>query len=995
VKNVSAQTPVPLHFESFTINDGLSQGFISAILQDQQGFMWFGTNDGLNKYDGYSFTVFRHVPGDLQSLGGDDITCLYEDTQQRLWIGFRGKGIDIFDPQRHTFRHIRQSNTSGLRSDFVHGIQQDRSGAFWIRTRAGIDRLELKGDSIKVMAVKLDSSLEQQRSQLGIEHMLIDSRNRKFVTTNSTVTEIIFNDSLRTYRLVERFRFTPVEQLYIGALIEDTVNHCLYLNSGNFIYKFPDYNFSRARIIASYEASNIRWTIDNHFNLWLMGRESIKLVNTRYNRQRLVVPDADPLKQVLQAPTVFYTDRTGVVWLGSGGYGLLKYDPATAGFHHSMRGANIYQLVEDRDGKIITNSLDALELTGDSARLLPGYITADQLHNNLNMSFTRDTSGNLWYSRKGALLRYNPVTRSIQRFELPYTDFVTQPFPILGDKGTHIWMGYNRYLVKYNWATGVFSRYTYPIEEVQYDFDYVQSMYQDEDMLWIGSINGLFGFDMKQEKMVHVYRNNEKDSHSISMNLALSFCPDVQEPERYLWIGTKGGGLNRLDKSTGQFIHYTTQQGLANNVVYGILPDYSGNLWLSTNKGLSVFHIASGIFRNFDVSDGLQSNEFNRYAYLRTSEGIMIFGGLNGLNYFRADEIRPLDPPKVVFTDFRLFNKSMEPGRRGSPLKKAIYATDYIALRYDQNVVTFQFAAMDYRKKGSIRYRYRMEGFDKDWIYSDAHEATYTNLDPGEYQFIVQASFENGAWSENSASVRLRVITPWYRTWWFYTLVAVFVSAAGYGFYRFRLFQLRRMETLRNRIARDLHDEVGSSISTIAIYSKIVQDQLNNMTFNKQPLLTKINDFATEIMSSMNDIVWSINTRNDAFEHIISRMREHATQLLEAKGYQLHFSFDEQVLRFKLGMERRRDFYLVYKEALNNIAKYAEGHHVWISLLTGDQGITLRIRDDGKGFDPENVKKTGNGLVNMRQRAAALHGRLTVNSSEGGGTEIILTIAPS
>jgi signal transduction histidine kinase len=302
---------------------------------------------------------------------------------------------------------------------------------------------------------------------------------------------------------------------------------------------------------------------------------------------------------------------------------------------------------------------------------------------------------------------------------------------------------------------------------------------------------------------------------------------------------------------------------------------------------------------------------------------------------------------------------------------------------------------MDYRKKGSIHYRYRMEGFDKEWLYpQQAHEATYTNLDPGTYRFVVQASFENGAWSEDSASVELIVIPPWYRTWWFYSLAAALVSALSYAFYRFRLYQLRRLDKLRNRIAMDLHDEVGSSISTIAIYSKIAHDHLADSNFDKQPLLKKINDFATDIMTSMNDIVWSINTKNDAFEHIISHMRKHATQLLEAKGYELHFSVDEKLLRFSLGMERRREFYLIYKEALNNIAKYAGARHVWISLLAGENKITLRIRDDGRGFDPTQVKSSGNGLANMRQRATSLHGTFSISSSVGSGTEIVVTIAP-
>ena len=990
VNTVSAQELVPLHFESYTINDGISQGFISAILQDKQGFMWFGTNDGLNKYDGYSFTVFRHNPANPNSMAGDDISCLFEDSQQRLWIGVRGKGIDVFDPGRNSFKHIRQSNSGGLRSNFVLSIHEDKTGVFWIRSREGIDRLEWKEDTLTFTAIHMDSSYERLRSRLGVERFLIDSRNRKFFITNNVVHELVFNNRLAPYKLIERFRFTPVSPSFPSILMEDTLNHCLYLNSGNAVHKFPDYNFSNSRTIAAYDDVNIIWVMDQRHYLWLGRTNFITQVNIRSNRQRHIVADNAEQMRVLLSATVFYTDRTGVVWIGSGGYGLLKYDPATAGFHHLLRGENLYQLVEDREGRVITNNLDALLITDDSVRNLPHFIDTSIRGKNATLSFAKDTAGRLWFGRNGMLLRYDPFVKKAERFTLPFTDYTSQPFPLLAGKTANIWMGYNRYLVKYDLAAKKFSKYEYPAHFVQYDYDFLQSMFEDEDLLWLGSINGLICFDTKKEKMVQLYVNKENDSTTISNNVVFSFCPDVEEPERYLWIGTKGGGLNKLDKSTGKFTHFGTLQGLPNNVVYGILPDYEGNLWLSTNKGLAAFNIASGKFRNFDVSDGLQSNEFNRYAYLRTSEGIMIFGGLNGMNYFRSDEISPLDPPKVVFTDFRLFNKSIEPGL-GSLLTKTIQATQQIALRYEQNVITFQFAAMDYRKKGSVRYRYRMNNFDKDWNYSGAaHEATYTNLDPGSYLFVVQASFENGVWSTETASIELYVITPWYRTWWFYLGVAVVICSLAYGFYRLRMYQLQKVEGLRNRIARDLHDEIGSSISTIAIYSKIAQEQMNSMTFDKEPLLKKINDFATEIMTSMNDIVWSINTKNDAFEHIISHMREHAIHLFEAQGCRLHFNFDENALHSKLNMERRRDFYLIYKEALNNVAKYAEAKNVWISLTAADNKITLKIKDDGNGFDQKNVRKDGNGLANMQQRAAALHGKINVVSSMGDGTEIIL-----
>lgn len=993
--NLSAQDPVPLPFEAFTINDGLSQGFISSIVQDKQGFMWFGTSDGLNKYDGYTFTVFRHDASNPSSVGSDDVTCLMSDSKDRLWVGFRGRGIDIFDAKQNSFQHIRPGK-GGLRSGFIMSITEDKAGGVWVKTREGLSRLQLVSDSLVFTSIHLDSSFEQLRNKIGVEDFLVDSRNRKFVATNSVVSEIVFNDSLRTYKLLERFRFAAATSAFVGALLEDTLNHSLLLRDGTSIRKFPDYNFGNSRTIGTgFGEKFIRWAMDKNHHLWVYNGDHITEINTRHNQHRQIVVDNPEHQKAMQIATVFYADRTGVLWIGSGGYGLLKHDPTTAGFHHTMRGTNIYQLLEGKDGQIITSNLNALTLTENTVRDQSNYIDIGLLRTLQNMSFARDTTGNFWFGLSGALLQYTPQTKATRRFEIPFIEFATKPFPILADRGNTVWMGYNRYLVKLNALTGEFSKYDYPVNYFQYDYDFLQSIYQDEDLLWLGSVNGLFCFDTKDGKMVRTYLNDENDSTSIANNVALSFSADLVNPDRYLWIGTKGGGLNRLDKTTGKFLRFNTKQGLANNVVYGILPDYEGNLWLSTNRGLSIFNIASQHFHNFDVSDGLQSNEFNRYAYLRTSEGIMVFGGLNGLNYFRSDEVTPLTPPKVVFTDFRLFNRSIEPGPN-SLLKQSIAPMQNIRLRYEDNVITFQFAAMDYRKKGSIQYRYRMIGFDRDWVYSaSVHEATYTNLDPGDYRFVVQASFENGEWSTENASIDLYIATPWDRSWWFFSSIAVVTAAIVYALYSFRLRQLRRLERLRNRIAMDLHDEVGSSISTIAIYSKVMQEQMNSLTFDKEPLLKKINDFATEIMGSMNEIVWSINTKNDAFEHIISRMREHAIQLFEAKGFQLHFSFDESIVRFKLGMERRREFYLIYKEALNNIAKYAEAKNVWISLSLSDNRITLKIRDDGKGFDPASINKGGNGLANIQQRTATLHGKMTIISAPGEGTELSLNFTPS
>lgn len=552
-------------------------------------------------------------------------------------------------------------------------------------------------------------------------------------------------------------------------------------------------------------------------------------------------------------------------------------------------------------------------------------------------------------------------------------------------------MGYNQYFIRYDPAAGTFTTYQYPIELNVFPYDFLQCIYEDDGFIWLGSVAGLFRLNTKTNYIKH-YRYQQSDTASLSNNLVLSLCNDIQQPQAYLWVGTRGGGLNRLDKRTGTFTRYTIKDGLPNNVVYGILPDEKGNLWLSTNKGLSQFNLKTKRFRNFDVSDGLQSNEFNRYAYCKTNEGLLVFGGMNGINYFDPDDMEALEPPNVLLTDFRLFNRSVDFKKPGAPITKDISFTNTIVLRHKQNVITFQFAAIDYRNGGNARYRYRVLGFDEDWIYSGTkHEATYTNLDPATYRFVVEGSFDDVAWSRQPTALTLIIIPPWWRSWWFYGLAASITFSITYVLYRYRLAQLMKLERVRNRIARDLHDEVGSSISTIAIYSKIVREHLGSASFNNEPLLNKITDNANEIMEAMSDIVWNINTKNDAFGQIIIRMREHAHQLFEAKGYTLHLEFDEALNSMKLEMEKRRDFYLIYKEALNNIAKYANGKNVWVSLGTHNAQTHLTIRDDGQGFDIETIRKSSNGLTNIKFRTTTLQGNIKIISAPGEGTEIRLS----
>ncbi len=993
-----AQPTITYRFKTISINEGLSQGFVSGITKDKKGLMWFTTSDGLNKYDGYSCKVYHHDVDDSSSLASDDLTCVFEDSKERLWVGTRNDGLDLFDRASNSFIHFKAGKNNSIRSDEVINVTEDKNGGIWIRTAAGIDHLSIQPDTntgaLRYLFKPIPTPVKTAHSA---DNIFIDSRNRIFICNPVAVYEYISTSSMGDYKLEKRFAFSDSLSEFIPAMLEDTINHSLLVNARHII-SFPDYNFSYPQLLYHNTRSDISWTIDSQNKLLLAGVNEIIEINLSSGETNRIVASEAAQMKAIRAATTWYTDETGVVWLGSGGHGVLQHDPEIEKFQHLIPGESVYGILEQQPGVIFTNDFASVTLTNRAlpvdSSLRKTLRVEGKLPEGLPLTLARDASGNIWYGLNTSLVQYNPLTRKITAVKIPYSDVSSIPFPVFADNAHNLWMGYKNWLLRYDIISDIFTRYHYPDVLPEAGFDFLQTICADENLLWLGTVDGLRCFDMANERMLPAFKRNQKDSSTISNNFILSICRDFAQPGRFLWVGTKGGGLNRLDKFSNRFERFTTKNGLPNNVVYGIVPDYAGNLWLSTNKGIAAFNTQSGNIRNFDVADGLQSNEFNRYGYLRTLNGRIAFSGMNGITLFNPEDIKPLPPPGVILTELRLFNKVMSPFSPNSPLTREIDLTEKLELLYEQNVITFRFAATDYRRHAGVRYRYKMLGFDEDWIYSgNNNEATFTNLDAGDYQLMIQSSFDETNWSQQPKVIKIFVLAPWWQTWWFKIFVITGTVSVAYALYRYRIHQISLLEALRNRIARDLHDEVGSSISTIAIYSKIMHEQMQNATFNNETLLKKINDHAAEIMESMDDIIWNINTKNDAFESIISRMREHAFQLLEAKEYLLHFTFDENLYRMQLPMEQRRDFYLIYKEALNNIAKYAEGKNVWITLSITETGIQLTITDDGKGFDINNIKKGkgGNGITNIQHRANMLNGKISIDSTPDKGTSIQLT----
>ncbi|MBK7370885.1 MAG: hypothetical protein IPJ09_05510 [Saprospiraceae bacterium] len=665
------------------------------------------------------------------------------------------------------------------------------------------------------------------------------------------------------------------EQIKIYQILEDTLTNNLYFICTRGIIRLRDGKASEC--ILRHPIDRKQCFIDHEHNIWFSYNDLMGIFNLESRKLRFLTSTEDAGRTRTILINSVYVDRSGLVWIGSKGYGINVINYRARRFHHTDN-TSVFSITELEDNRILINSGASLAKTLD---LTTGtYID----------------------------------TMDIQDAKVYFENFNALSFPSIIDKRNRRWFGDNERLAYYQVITKETRSFPLPVKQTNNNYSMVSDLKEDKTgRIWVGTMEGLFCFDPEQSTW-KIYRTDPKDKNSLSFNSIFSLCLDPVAPDKYLWIGTNGGGLNRMDISTGKCDRYAVKDGLPNNVIYGILKDNNNNLWLSTNKGLSCFNPLNKTFKNYEDKDGLQSNEFNHNAYLRNKDGILFFGGVNGYNYFNPDEIE-MNPiaPQIAITGLLIRNKSIDPGQLNSPLKNAAYLTQQITLPYQDNMITFEFAALDYTAPYKNQYKYRMEGFDHDWVNSGYfHSATYTNLDPGTYTFKALGSNKDGIWSEQSASVLLTIIPPWYMTWWFKSLIACLVCLSAYAFYRYRLNQTLKLMAIRNRIATDLHDEIGSNLSNIAIFSEVAQQKSDD----NNELLKKISTYTQTSMDAMNDIVWMVNTRNDRFENIINRMRQLAGEVLETKGYSVHLSIDERINSYSLNMEERKTFTSSIKKQL-------------------------------------------------------------------------------
>ncbi len=769
-----------IHFKRISLKEGLSQSTVRCSLRDKEGYMWFSTLDGLNRYDGYQMTVFRNDPKKPASVSSNMIHDILEDKAGNLWVA-TAKGIDRFDRQKESFIHY----PLGENPVNVGDILQDHQGNLLITTGNHLFRWE-------------KDHFQLFREVSNVFRMTEDGQGDLWLLSWDKIQRL----NLRTQQ-VSSYPANPsmVYHDSQGRLWVGTYRDGLLLynrQTDSFIRFVHDENNPNSlclnRVLSLAEGPDGR--------LWIGTQNGgISLFDYKNNRFSTISQNIDdPTSLSNNSVHSLYKDDQGNMWAGTWAGGVNMFSPYAGKFVHYQKilhfnNPNMYAVTGDQKGRIWISVEDGgLAMLDRRTGKFTHYPNPHQREFTTTVIFSIADYGSdslaIGYSDANFAF-FNKHTGRFTHFfpgsAHPGISGITKPI-ILHDHEHNVWMGdWGNGLNFYDHRKRQFTTYQSDPnnQDSSLSNNVVFGLCEDQQgNVWVGTEGGLNRFDRRSGKFVQ-YQHEEKNPRSLSHNAVYSLLVDHQGT---LWVGTEQG-LNRLDPTTNHFTRYTLKDGLPSDVIKGMLEDGKGNLWLSTNKGISRFNPQQKNFRNYDVNDGLQVEEFNRNACYKAPDGTLFFAGTNGISMFHPDSLRenPFVPP-VIITDFQIFNKSVGLADKDSPLTQSISQTKELTLSYTQSVFTFEFAALNFTLPGKNQYAYKLEGFDQDWNQvGTQRKATYTNLNPGEYTFRVKASNNDGLWNEKGTSIKVIITPPFWQTWWFRLGVAIAILGSAFTFYRIRI----------------------------------------------------------------------------------------------------------------------------------------------------------------------------------------------------------------
>ena len=1033
-------------FRKLTIGEGLSSYEVTCIYQDSKGFIWIGTDNGLNRFDGYQVQIYRNDHSNGNTIGGNTVRCLFEDRTRNLWIGFKGEGLcqlNLVTGSVRNYRHDADDDNS-ISCDDISGIVEDSDGNIWIATdRGALDMLDPGTGTIT--------------------HFPVADRNKK--PLNNAITAITTDRQNNiwlaswgggVYRFdirEKQFCEFPVGRIgvpkYIFGIHTDNTGRIWMATAydGLILVEFGRDGRAAMRRMDALGSRSVRDVCeDRKGNIWVAtAEEGIKVISGSSGRLVAHYSPDNARNLLSYLYIIIFCDRDGTMWAGSH-LGVNYYNELSNQFRivqvphdpvERYSDGQIFSVLKDRSGDYWAGGIRHLYRYSQDGSLLADYGPAALWNTDLLQTMTEDSNGNIWIgSNSGTLVKYDPVRKCFSRLAIISTDVSKLPydnvFCLYEDTDKTLWIGTERGTLNYNPETGAFVP-LFQSDKVIYPEDKSRVVLRDSGLnLWVGTDGGLRRYNRNLE-LVRMYTSNDS-RYSLVNNYVTSLFEDRNG---VLWVGTKGG-LMKYDNRNDRFDRVRLSYQESEEPILGICEDKEGFLWLSTNRRILKFDTGSGRHYSFGASDGLPEQGFKRGAMTGTRDGEILCGGWDGFVVVDPDSVRVhTSDSRVIISDFQIFNRSIAP-EKGGILENLISETDQITIRHSQSVISLKFMSLDYLSSDKVLYAYIMEGFDKDWTMTgpDRRTATYTNLNPGNYVFRVRAVGENVSGHSGSTDLRIRILPPFWRTGTAYVLY--FLLGAGLIYFVIRFFIVRERDKNAVRMAKfESRQMKEMALMTTNLFTNISHEFRTPLTLILGPL--------TQIMAKCKDIDPESGKLLSLMERNTNRLLRLINQFLdfrklEAGKLSLNLQFGD-IVRFTSEVVNNFTFYSSEKnirlsyvsdvselrvnfdadkldKVLYNLIFNALKHapengcvDVHLSCVESETGpqVKITVTDNGEGISPEAMEKLftvfyqekkagknndgfGIGLALSRELVEMHGGRIFVESELGRGSVFTVVI---
>ncbi len=1026
---ISVSTSIGQEYQSQTLittEQGLSQNSIRDILCDRRGFLWFATDDGLNKYDGYSFTVYKHSRR-KNSLSGNSISCLFEDSNNNIWIGTAGNGLNKFDPVSNTFTLFLNdtTNVNSISNNNITTVQEGKDGIFWVGTSNGLNRLDRQTQKFTFVPFPFAQNYPGLHDKI---NTILQSREGSLWV--GTSYGLVQCDGLGNF--IRRFEENlsderELSNRVISTIFEDRLGQIWIGTFGGGINLFQEQQetFKHIQSVPG-SAEHIRTNLVKkiiHFDsntIAVLTNRSVDLIDIVTHRVRNIW-----VNTVLTNPSALFLDGSGVFWIGSTGTGMVKLNLMRKKFSSVFRGdslncglsfSSVRTMYEDRDGDLWVGGHIGLNILKKERRLNSNdyrearWEIVKQIDRENIFSVIEDPLEEhvFWIGTEGGgLIRFNKKSEKKERYyafvkDKQYYFSGSRGFKSYATRAGELFFGTERGLSRWNPRSRSFEYFIHEDSNpASIGQGAVKAVCEDvSGNLWVGTdLGGVSILDTSTKKFTH-FVSEHGNPQTLSDNKVNAIHEDKHGR---IWIAT-AAGLNLYLANEQRFIAFTIDDGLTNDYIYGILEDENENLWLSTNRGISMFKPDEKEFTNYDRHDGLQGDEFNTLAYYKSKKGELFFGGVKGFTSFFPGEIQT-NPivPKVLITGFRKFNQSVM-------LEKQIEFINNLHVSYSDYVFSFEFTALEFTEPIKNKYAYMMVGFDDTWrtTTSDQRIATYTNLDAGEYVFRVIASNNDGVWNNTGTSLKVFIAPPFWETLWFRAFGIVLFVSIVFSMYKFRVNSLHRQreakqklahqliesqEAERKRIASEMHDAIGQDLLIIKNLSFMALEEGNNEATEKY--LTEISQTASQTIDDVRKI--SHNLRPFQIDKLGLTKALESLLTNVSKTSSIRFTYDVDSIDSIFPKQEEIHVYRILQECLNNIIKHSNASEAVITVRKMKDTVAVTVKDDGKGFTSETNEgelksSEGFGLSGLSERVTILGGHLSISSKLQKGTSVSITL---